>query len=406
MNFPLFISQRIRQPESKTFSATVARIGVASIALGLTVMIVAFGVLFGFKDNIRQKLFSLSSHVRVKKFSLNESYEESPLSIQTKLYKNYTNYPEIAHLQGVAAKAGILKTKENILGIVLKGIGKDFDWSKIENDIVEGQKITLPDTQISKEILISRMVARQLKIKVGDKVLLYFLQNPPRVRPLSVAGIYETGLEEFDKALIIGDLRLIQRLNGWGKDSVGSYEIYLRNFDDFKNSVKVVYNKIDYNMGIETVHERYQQIFDWLQLLDRNLVVFVVLILFVACFNMVSILLVMMMERTPTIGLLKALGSTNWQIRKIFIYNGIWMIVRGLLIGNALGIGICAVQKYFQLIPLDPANYYMKTVPIEFNWAIIFLLNIGVLLLVSIVLILPTFIISRIEPSKALLVKK
>ncbi len=406
MNFPLFISQRIQQADKRSFSATVTKIGIASITLGLSVMIVSFGILFGFKDTIRQKLFSLSGHAQVKKFSANESLEANPLSTQTKLFNSAKNIPEIAHLQAIAQKGGILKTKENILGIVLKGVGKDYDWSYFAPNLSEGKIPVLSDTSASKEILISRSIANKMDIKIGENVLVYFLQNPPRVRSLKVSGIYETGLEEFDKNLLIGDIRLIQKLNNWGADSVGSYQIYVKDFDNLEASAKKIYDAIDHDMALETVTQQYPQIFDWLQLLDRNMAIFLPLILFVACFNMVSILLVMMMERSPMIGLLKALGSPNWQIRKVFLFNGIWMIIRGIAYGNLLGIGLCLLQKHFQIIPLDPASYYMNTVPIVMNWGVILMLNLATFLLVVLVLVIPTFVITRIQPVKAIAFKK
>jgi lipoprotein-releasing system permease protein len=223
---------------------------------------------------------------------------------------------------------------------------------------------------------------------------------------LNVSGIYETGLEEFDKTLIIGDLGLIQKINGWGADSVGSYEIYLKDFDGIQASSKVVQDKMQPDMKLEKVTDKFMGLFDWLGMLDRNMVIFLTLILFVACFNMISILLVLMMERTPMIGLFKALGSSNWQIRKIFLWSGFLMIFKGMVYGNIIGIGFCLIQQHFKLIPLDPANYYMNTVPITMNWGVILLLNLATVSLVLFVLLIPTFVITRIHPIKAIIFKK
>ncbi|MFY7827968.1 MAG: ABC transporter permease [Flectobacillus sp.] len=405
-NFPRYISNRIQNAESQTFSATVTKIGVGSIALGLMVMIIAFGILFGFKDAIRQKLFSITPHLRVAKFSANESYEEYPITKHTDLYRHYKNIPDIKHLQVSAQKAGILKTPDEMLGVVMKGISRDFDTTSFRSVMVDGNPIQFNDTTYSKDILISRIIADKLRLSVGDNAIIYFLNAPDRPRKLNIKGIYETGLEEFDKTLIIGDLGLIQKINGWGADSVGSYEIYLKDFESIQSSSKVVQDKMQPDMKLEKVTDKFMGLFDWLGMLDRNMVIFLTLILFVACFNMISILLVLMMERTPMIGLFKALGSSNWQIRKIFIWSGFLMIFKGMIWGNIIGIGFCLIQQYFKLIPLDPANYYMNTVPITMNWGVILLLNLATVTLVLLVLLIPTFVITRIHPIKAIIFKK
>ncbi|MFC0183897.1 lipoprotein-releasing system permease protein [Pseudarcicella hirudinis] len=405
MNFAYFISRRIQDTKNESFSATVTRIGVGSIALGLAVMIIAFAVLFGFKGAIRQKVFSLSSHIKVSKFTANSSYEENPITKQSDLYRHYRNIPEIAHIQTVAQKAGLLKTKEDLSGVVLKGIGKDFDTKMFAPNMVAGEMIAFPDSGYSRDILVSRQIAGKLRLKPGDNAIIYFLNNPERPRKLTIKGIYETGLEEFDKNLIIGDISLIQRINNWGVDSVGSYEIFVKDFSKLNLAVEKVQNKIQPDMRLIPVTKMYQGMFDWLDMLDRNMLIFLILISFVASFNMISILLVLMMERTPMIGLLKALGSPDWQIRKVFIFNGISMIIKGLLYGNLIGIGVCYLQQYFHIIPLDPASYYMNTVPISMDWLVIILLNVSTLALVSFVLLIPTLVITRIQPVRAIAFK-
>ncbi|MFN8356647.1 MAG: FtsX-like permease family protein [Spirosomataceae bacterium] len=402
MNFPFFTAKRLRQADRASFSRTVYQIGVWSIALGLTSMIVAFAVLFGFKATVQDKLFSLGAHLRVTKFSVNKSYEETPLSTRTQLVEHYKDLSQIRHLQVVAHKPGILKTKEDILGVVLKGVGKDYDWALFGKNLIAGSPVQPSDSGYSSQIVISQLIANRLKLKVGDEVVMWFLQNPPRPRKLHIQGVYETGLEEFDNQLVIGDISLIQRLNNWGKDTAGVYEIYVNDFAQLNAAAQQVANLMTVDMNLEKVTDRQRPIFDWLILLDTNIVVFLSLILFVISFNMASILLVMMMERTPMIGLLKALGSTNWQIRKIFLHQGVAMIARGLLYGNAIGVIICLIQERFKLIPLDAANYFMNTVPIAWNWWAIVLLNLGTLALVSAVLLIPTIVITRIQPVKAI----
>lgn len=404
MNFPRLVANRLRRTKTKSFTATVSRIGVGSIALGLAVGQIAFAVLFGYKGAIQEKVFSLDAHLRVTQFTLNRSFEETPLALHSPLYDHPERVPDVRHVQAVAHKGGILKTKEELQGALLKGVGKDYDWETFRPNLVEGRLPNFStDTSDSKEILMSRRLASLLKVKVGEGVPMYFLQQPPRVRKLTVVGLYETNLDaEFDSQLILGDLRLVQRLNGWGPDTVGAYEIFVNDVGQIPAAANAVARLLTSEQNLETVTERFPALFDWLTILDRNIVVFLGLILAVCSFNMVSILLVMMMERTPMIGLLKALGSTDWQIRQIFLHQGIALIGQGLLLGNVLGYGLCWLQSRFHLIPLDPAAYYVSTVPIAWNWPVALLLNAATLALVSTVLIIPTVVVTRIQPVKAI----
>lgn len=405
MNISLFIARRIQHTTGKSFSATVSNIGIASIAIGLAVMIVSFAILGGFKKNIQEKIFSFGAHLQVSQFSLNNSFEESPISTNTELYQEYEQIPQISHIQVFSHKAGLLKTAEELAGVMLKGVGKDFNKNAFEQNMVDGRFISFSDSTYSREIVISRKIASQLRLKVNDSVLLYFVQGTqsrPRVRKLTISGIYQTGMEEFDESIVIGDIRLIQRLNDWPDTLVGGYEIYLKNFKDLDIGADKVYDLMDYDMKVEKITDKFIQIFDWLSLLNRNVAIFLCLILFVACFNMVAILLILIMERTQMIGILKSIGATHKQVRKIFLVSGMQLITKGLLWGNVIGIGFCAMQYYFKLIPLDVEAYYMDRVPIAWDWLLIIVLNISVMALVTLVLIIPTIIISRINPVQAL----
>ncbi len=402
MNLSRFIALRIQKTKSSSFTSTVTKIGVASIALGLSVMIVSISVLLGFKKTIKDKLFSLSSHIQVSKITLNQSFEETPMAINTKFYQNYRKNPQIRHVQAVANKAGMLKSSEELSGIVVKGVGRDYDWQSFSENLVEGRRINFADSSYSSEIIISRKIATQLKIKLSDEVIIYFIQNPPRVRKVKIVGIYDTGLEEFDKNFILGDLALVQKMNDWDNKTAGHYEIFLNNFDELNNSAKRVFDEIDQDSQVMKVTEMFPAIFDWLSLMDRNSIILMALILVVAAFNMISVLLVMMMERTPMIGLLKALGSSDSKIRKVFIFNGLTIIIKGIIIGNIIGIGLCAIQFFFRILPLDAESYYMNYVPIDFNWGIILLINIVTVLLVLAVITIPTFVVSRMKVVDAL----
>ena len=397
MNLPRFIAQRIQKTNTTTFTSTVTKIGISSIAIGLSVMIISFSILIGFKQTIREKLFSLSSHIQVSKITLNQSFEETPIAINTKFYQNYRKNPEIRHVQAVANKAGLLKSSEEHAGIVIKGVGRDYDWGNFKENLIEGREINFRDTSYSDEIIISSQIAKQLKIKLSDEVRIYFIQNPPRIRKVKVVGIYDTGLEEFDKNFILGDLALVQRMNDWDNKTAGHYEVFLKNFDKLDIVTKQVFDEIDQDMQLLKVTEMFPAIFDWLGLMDRNIIVIIALILLVASFNMISVLLVMMMERTPMIGLLKALGTDNTKIRKIFIYNGLTIIIKGMIYGNIIGIGFCFLQKTFKIIPLDSESYYMSYVPISFDWLTILILNIVTVLLVLAVITIPTLVVSRMK---------
>ena len=408
MNVPFFLARKVRQAPEGSFSATVTRVGVVSIALGLAILIVAFAVLFGFKNTIQQKIFLFGAHLQVGKFTNNLSYEERPLPLNTKLYREGDRIPGVRHIQAVALKAGILKTKDELTGVVLKGVGRDYDWQLLRGSLVAG---TIPvvgaDTGFgATQLLLSQYMADQLRLKVGQGVPLYFLGNPPRARKMTVVGIYETGLEEVDKTIALGDIRLVQRLNNWGPDSVGSYEIFVNDFDRLEATAANVFDRMTPEMRLTRVTDEYRPLFDWMVLLDRNMVILLTLIAFVASFNMVSVLLVLMMERTPMIGLLKALGGPDPLIRRMFLYVGLNMVGWGLFIGNVIGLGICFVQDRYKLIPLDPKNYFMNYVPITWDWPTILALNSATIGLIALVLWLPTLIINRIQPVKALAFKK
>ncbi len=411
MRFPSFVAKRIRNNEAGSFSATVSRIGVASIAIGVAVGIVSFAVLIGFKETIQKKVFLFGAHINITAFALGNTYEEGAMNVKNPVADELKNMPEISHWQAVAHKSGILKTPDEIKGVLLKGVGKDYDWNLFKNTLVEGRLIGKTDSSslkygYSSEILISRKIASQLKLKTGDDVIMYSLQDPPRPRKLTISGIYDTQMEEFDDRLIIGDLALVQRLNGWGPDSIGTYEVYLKDFQQLDNVSLHLKKLLPPAVYLQKVTDVFRQLFDWLVLLDRNTAVFLTLILFVACFNMISILLVMIMERTPLIGLLKTLGSPNKQIRMVFFRVGLHMVRQGLLIGNISGLAFCWIQHEFKVIPLDPVNYNMDTVPIMFDWATFLLINIITVIVSALILMIPTLIITRIQPIKALLFKK
>ncbi|GAA0893427.1 ABC transporter permease [Fulvivirga kasyanovii] len=334
---------------------------------------------------------------------MGNSYEEAPISINNELFNNYTKYDFIDHVQEYSNKAGLIKTEEEVLGIIFKGVSKRFDLNRFGENIVEGRFISFEDDSYSKEVMLSRVIADKLKLGVGDKITVHFFQNPPRVRRLDVVGIYETNLSEYyDSKIIIGDLRLIQRLNNWSDSVARGMEVFIKDPSRMDEAEKALDQIVDYDFFVEKISDKYIQVFDWLHLISRQVNIFLGIILFVVCVNMISIILILIMERTQMIGLLKALGANNGQIRSVFAYNGIRLIGKGLLLGNALGIGVCLIQYYFKVIPLNPADYYMSYVPIGWAWDVIVGLNLLTLLVVSLIILIPTAVISRINAIKSI----
>lgn len=402
MNLSYFISKRISGKETNSFSGTIYKIAITSIGVGLAIMIISFLILKGFQLKIQEKIISFGGHLQVTKFTLSRSYEEDPISKNLAFFKDFDQYSYVDHIQEYANKAGLLKANEEVMGIVLKGVSSSFDLSRFEQNITNGKFPDLNGKSTTDEIMISQNIADNLSLKVGDKTRLYFIQNPIRVRPLKISGIYETGMEDFDEKIILGDIRLVQRINNWPDTLVGGFEIFLNDFSQVDYYQEKLEDVVGYELYIEKISDKFAEIFDWLLLLNRNVVIFLSLTLFVACFNMISILLILIMERTQMIGVFKALGATNKMVRRIFVHNGIRLIAKGLVLGNIIGISFGFLQSKFQFLTLDPKNYYMEFVPIEWNWGIIILLNVLIFTMVSLVLMIPTMIISRISPMKSI----
>lgn len=445
MNLSYFISKRITEARQSGFSATIHLIAIASIAIGLFAAILSFLIMKGFQETVKNKIYGFSGHLLVTKFSMNNSPEERPMNYHIDIYRNQKAYPFIKHVQEFAHKAGLVKTESEVLGVVVKGIGKSFNVKEFLPNMVEGKFIDLPDSGYANQVVISKTISDKIQAKVGDAITVHFFQNPPRSRRLKVTGIYETNLSEyFDSKVIITDIRLIQRLNDWSDSLAGGLEVVL-NFDHFKSgelrikqasenreeiddegnvvdrksflgsmmsfdyddavvdeSIERIGESMDYDLNIEKVSDKYLQVFEWLQLLSRQVNILLGVILSVICLNMVSIVFLLVMERTQMIGLLKALGAGNKTVRQVFIYNGVLLIGKGLLIGNIIGIGLCFFQDRFKIIKLNPHDYYMSFVPISWHWEIVILLNILTFFVVTLVLLLPTMVISRISPIKAI----
>ncbi|CAN5842322.1 ABC transporter permease [soil metagenome] len=401
MNVSRYISQKLTGSGAEAFTATVTKIAVISIAVGLAIMLVSFAILEGFRNEIQAKIFGFGAHLHISKYDTNNSYEGYPISTRTVL-ADPSRLAGVHHVQPFARKTAIIKTEEDVLGVVLKGVGPDYDLSGIRQNLVEGSSITFSDTAASDDVLLSQKIAAQLRLNVGDRAIFYFIQNPPRVRRFNVAGIYKTGLDEFDEVYVIGDLRQIRELNNWADTLVGGYEVYLQNFARIDEVTDRLYEEIDYDLQVEKITDRYAPLFDWLELLRKNVIIFLILIVFVATFNMVSTVFIMILERTNMIGILKALGASDPQIRQVFFFKGLQLTLKGLFWGNIIGLGFCLIQYHFRLIPLDPENYYMDTVPIHWNFFAFGILNVIILVLTMLAILIPSALISRIRPVAAI----
>ncbi len=409
MNTPFFIAKRLiragGQAESNTISGTrpIVRIAIAGIALGLAVMIISMAIVTGFQNEITDKVVNFGSDIVITEYSNLNAIEPQPVSKQQKFYPSLTQISGIRHIQVFATKAGIIKTDEEIEGVVVKGVGSDFDWSFFQKHLVKGEVFNTTDSSRSKNILISENTANKMKLSVGDRMEVFFIHNEKqRARVFDVTGIYKTGLSEYDDKYVITDITHIQRLNGWSENEVAGFEVFVDDFDRLEEMGDIVYNEIGMELYCMTVKELQPQMFDWLDLQDMNVRVIIILMLVVAGFNMISALLIMIIERVYMIGTLKSLGMNDGKIRNIFIYQALYLTIVGLFWGNLIGIALCLVQQQFGIITLDEASYYVKVVPINLQLGHILLLNLGTLFFCFLMLLVPSMVVARIQPLKAI----
>jgi lipoprotein-releasing system permease protein len=413
-NIELFIAKRIYSDKgtAKMFSKSIVSIAVFGIAFGLLVMIMAVAIVTGFKNEVRNKVIGFGSHIQMVNYDSNASFATTPVSENQPWLTELKSMQGIRHVEVFATKPGIIKTDEDIQGIVLKGVASDFDWSFFRESLVEGNLFSVSDTGTTDKVLISKQMALMLKLKVGDPLYTYFLNegsNVQRMRRFHICGIYKTSLEEFDHLFVIGDISQLRKLNDWKKDDVSGFEIAIDDFDNLSEMMhKVRALAIHYSNDDSSVirpvsiTSKYPQIFDWLNLLDMNVWIILTLIILIAGFNMVSGLLILILERTTMIGVLKAVGTENWSIRKVFIYLAVFLIGKGMIWGNVAAIVLCLIQSHFGIFRLDPTSYYLDTVPINLKLTHLFLLNAGTLIITTLMLLVPSWYISRIAPDKAI----
>ncbi len=411
MNVDLFIAKRLFSDKKKTLAKQIINIALAGIALGLAVMIISVAVVTGFKKEVQDKICGFGSHLQIVNFDVNNSFETQAISIEQKCIPEIRKIPFVVSVEPFATKPGIIKTDEYIQGIVLKGVTGSTDLRFFKDNLVEGSLPVINDSVRVNDIILSEQIARLLRLKLNDPLYMFFINEDdtgPRMVQFKITGIYRTNLEEFDKTFIIGDIKHVQRLNNWNRDQVSGFEVLLSDFRKIRETEGriresvALYNTAENTLRVQSIIGKYPQIFDWLSVLDMNVWIILALMTLVAGFNMISGLLVIILEKSMMIGILKSLGSNNWNIRKIFLYLTGFLTSRGLLWGNILGMLILLAQKYLKVIHLDPASYYVEVVPVNINILHLLALNAGTLFLTMVMLVIPSQLVSRISPDKSI----
>jgi lipoprotein-releasing system permease protein len=406
-----FIARRLYQSEqgSRKVSRPAVLIAQAGVALGLAVMLLTIAVSFGFKHEVREKAVGFSAHLHISNYESAQEYEALPVAADTALLHTLRSMRGVEHVQRYVTKPGVFRTDDNFMGYVLKGVGEDYDLSFYAQYLREGVLPQFSDSVASGEVLISRVIADKLQLGVGDRVDSYFLQGTMRARRYTIAGIYETGFSDYDRLFVITDLKAVQTLNRWEADQVAGIEVQLSDFgkvEDMSWELSTILDRTEDKYGeeylVQSVTDINPGLFAWLDVLDMNVWLIFALMIGVAAFTMISGLLILIIERTQFIGILKALGASDASVRKAFLYLAMLIIGKGMLWGNIVGLGLCAIQKLTHVIPLAPANYYLDCVPIEFNWIFIIAVNVAMFVLSVLVLIVPSHMISRIYPTKAM----
>jgi len=403
LNTEYFIARRIAIKSERTFSKLIVRIAIAGVMLSLAVMMLSVAIIKGFKTEIQEKVRGFVGDVRIFKLDLNNSFELTPFVASPKTLSDLKKNKDIAYFQPYATKPAIISANDEVEGINFKGIDANYNWDYISKHLVSGRIINFADSaKATKEILISSFTANRLKLKTGDNFIMYFVQNPPRKRPFKIVGIYNIGVEEIDKSFVLGDINIIRRLNNWQPNEIGGIEIKLKDFGRLQSASDKIYSTMEINLKSESVKEYFPNIFTWLSLLDVNTRVLLILMMIVGVINMITALLIMILERTNMIGMLKAFGMTDYSIMKIFLYNALYLVGIGLVLGNILGLGLAFIQQYTHVFKLNQGSYYLSYVPVELHVTDILLLNAATIVICFTVLILPSLLVSRVSPLKAI----
>ena len=408
MNLEYFIAKRLitARDHKSSISAPIIKIAIAAIAIGMIMMIVSIATGIGLQQKIRQKVAAFNGHIGITNYDENQSQLSiTPISTHQDFYPKFKNVSGINHIQAVATKAGIIRTETAFEGIIFKGVGKDYQWENLKEYLVAGNLSNL-NNQLNEEVLLSEFLANRLNLKVGDRFNTFFMKEDtnqrPNLRVFKITGIFNSGFQEFDASYIIGDIRHLQRINKWSPDQVGAFEVFVDDFNTIQEIGQEVYEQTGSSLDTQTIVDKYYYIFEWLKLFDFNIIIILIIMIAVATINMVVALLVLILERTQMIGILKALGANNWSVRKIFLYNAFYLIAKGLFWGNSIGIGLLLIQQKFGIIKLNPENYYVNQAPVYLDFGYILLLNLGTILICLLILLIPSYIITKISPIKAI----
>jgi len=409
LNLEYFIAKRlIRGKEHKiSISAPIIKIAIVAIAISVFMMLIAIATGVGLKHKIREKVAAFNGHIQIYNYDNNTSdVSVVPVSIEQDFYPEFTSVDGISHVQAVATKGGIIRTENTFEGFIAKGVGSDYNWEVFKEYLVKGE---LPDYSgdLNTEVLLSQLMANRLQLNIGDSFSAFFPKEEdplkPNQRNFKLVGIYDSGFQEIDGMFVFIDIRHIQRMNKWEDTQVGNFEVFLNSFDDIDQKSREIYGKILSTLDTQTVISKYYKIFEWIELFDFNIALIIGIMIIVGGINMITALLVLILERTQMIGILKALGSANWSIRKVFLYNATYLIAVGLFWGNLLGLGFIWIQQKYRLLKFpNPKEYYIEYIPVHIDFSTVILLNLGVLILCLLMLLVPSYIITKINPVKAI----
>jgi len=408
LNYELFIAKRIiaGKKYKNSISSPIIKIAITAIALGIIIMLIAVATASGLQTKIRDKMAGFKGHVQIVNYDNNNSdVSTTPINIEQDFYPEFKNIEGIKNVQIFASKGGIIRTNTDFEGIVFKGVSSDYDWSFFKEYLIAG---AFPDFDQSrtKEVLLSQTIMNRLQLKLNDTIAATFLKTTssklPSNRKYRICGIYNSGFAPFDKNMMIGDIREVQRLNKWTENQVGGFEVLLNNFNDIEEKSEQIYRNISGTLNANSITKLYPTVFKWIKLFDNNLWFIIGIMILIAGINMITALLVLILERVQMIGILKALGSHNASIRRIFLYNASYLILKGLFWGNSIGLTIIGVQYFFKIITLNPETYYVATMPVNISLGAILALNMGTLVLCFLMLIIPSYIITKINPSKSI----
>lgn len=397
------LSRRLLRSGDSASTRPIVRLSIIGISICLIIVILALSITSGYRHSIEKKVIDMGSHIRISNYDLNYSYDPRPFDKNQPFLEELKQNPDITNFQYFSTKVAIIKTADQVEGVVLKGIDSTFSWSHFQENMVEGTPIDVASDTLTNGVVMSAAMAKKLRLQIGDKVFAYFVQDPPMQRRFRLDGLYETGMPEYDGKFILADLRHVQKISGWDSNYVGGIEILIRDYDKIDEVGAFVNDRIGYKLKAETIRELYPAIFQWTDLFNTNVVVLLCITIFICIITLISTFFIIILEQTSTIGILKAMGMTTQRVRNVFMFIGLRVIVKGMIIGNVVGVGLCLLQNYLHIIKLDPSSYYVPYVPIQFNIPIILLVNLGILLLCMLVLLIPAnFVSKKVTPITAI----